>query len=267
MRISNSVSLIAVGAASVFVSFTLTNYALAASSPYGVWLDHTGSGAIEIKKCGKALCGYIVWVKDPRDVKKGCGKPLIRNVKYVGNNTWDRGLIYSPTDGKDYSVELKPISRSKLKVLGYAGSKFFSKTMYWKRAPSSLKRCDKGSKSKTQVAKKESNTKSGATPAKEIKIAALTDAPPPVRRPRDIGESYSSQPTNVAAIAAPMPELVPPKPVLARRPMSSSSREIAARQVNGMPAMAVGGPKDGDNADGLCTIRVPFVTISVPCNK
>ena len=38
-------------------------------SPLGVWIDHTGRGAVEITDCGGKLCGRIVWVKDPAIAK------------------------------------------------------------------------------------------------------------------------------------------------------------------------------------------------------
>ena len=269
LRFSNFASVLAVTAATYCVGVASMNQAWAAPSPLGVWYDHTRSGAIEIRKCGKALCGYIVWTKNPRDAKKGCGKPLIRNVKYVGRNTWDRGLIYSPTDGKDYSVELKPISNTKLKVLGYAGSKFFSKTMYWKRAPKNLKRCDK--KTQTQVAARHSRGLSAAT--KPVQVAVLRDAPPPVRRPATLPHGYTSQPMNTAATAAILPDLVAPKPVLARRPSPVGANMIAregrvasvsGERPSGVGAMVADGAA-AKQGDGFCTIRVPFATISIPC--
>ncbi|NIO39972.1 MAG: DUF2147 domain-containing protein, partial [Burkholderiales bacterium] len=50
------------------------------------------------------------------------------------NGTWDRGWIYDPEANSKYDVELKPIGSQKLRVMGYAGTKFLSETMIWKRA-------------------------------------------------------------------------------------------------------------------------------------
>ena len=38
--------------------------ASAGGEPTGVWIDHTGRGAVEITNCGGALCGRVVWLKD-----------------------------------------------------------------------------------------------------------------------------------------------------------------------------------------------------------
>jgi hypothetical protein len=42
---------------------------------------------------------------------------------------------------KNYDVEITALSNEKLKVMGYAGTKFLSETMTWTRAPAGLKMC------------------------------------------------------------------------------------------------------------------------------
>ena len=109
--------------------------------PTGVWIDHEGRGAVEISKCGQGLCGEIVWVKDEQTGSKACGLQIIGNVKKIGHNTWDQGWILDPEMGEKFDVELKPMSKSKLQVMGYLGVKTLSETMVWSRAPNTLKRC------------------------------------------------------------------------------------------------------------------------------
>ncbi|MFZ8528581.1 hypothetical protein ACO1NJ_14760, partial [Staphylococcus aureus] len=45
----------------------------------GVWIDHTGRGAVEIIDCGGRLCGSVVWLRDTKNVK-ACGVQIIGNV-------------------------------------------------------------------------------------------------------------------------------------------------------------------------------------------
>src|SRR5512136_1780450 len=73
----------------------------AAGDPTGVWMNDTGRGAIEIKPCGAALCGHVVWVKDTSDTK-GCGRQIIGNAAKVDSGTWDNGWIYSPEKKQKY---------------------------------------------------------------------------------------------------------------------------------------------------------------------
>jgi len=119
-----------------------TTAASAGNSPLGVWMNDTGRGAVEITQCGSKLCGKVVWTKSAKDRKSGCGKEIMGNVRKVSSKTWDGGWIYSPERKRRYDVELTPLSGDRLRVKGYAGSKFFSKTMIWTRAPADLERCD-----------------------------------------------------------------------------------------------------------------------------
>jgi uncharacterized protein (DUF2147 family) len=114
--------------------------ASAGGEPTGIWIDHTGSGAVEITHCGGALCGRVVWVKD-RASTSACGTQILGNVKPTGAGKWDNGWIYDPEEKAKYSVELTPMG-DRLKVLGYMGSKMLSETMMWRRAPADIKRCN-----------------------------------------------------------------------------------------------------------------------------
>ena len=117
--------------------------ALAAGDPQGVWMNDTGRGAIEIKDCGGKLCGHVVWVKDTAADAKGCGRQIIGDLVSESSGVWggDDAWIYSPEKKKNYNVEITPLADGTLKVKGYAGIKFLSKTMIWTKAPSDLQRC------------------------------------------------------------------------------------------------------------------------------
>lgn len=123
----------------------------------GVWINNEGKGAIEIKPCGAALCGNIVWLKNPvndqgkplsdrlnpDETKRNrpiCGLPVIGNVKRTPEG-WDEGWIYNPEEGAQYDVALQAAG-DRLTVTGYKGIKLFSKTFTWTRAPADLQRCD-----------------------------------------------------------------------------------------------------------------------------
>src|SRR4051812_44111148 len=49
-----------------------------AADPSGIWAKDDSSAKVEIKKCGRGICGKLVWL---RDAKNSQGKPLhdIRN--------------------------------------------------------------------------------------------------------------------------------------------------------------------------------------------
>jgi len=124
----------------------------------GIWFDDTGDGAIEIGPCGDRLCGRIVWLKSPND-KAGrpltdgynpeaakrsrpiCGLPVIGDLRRQTNGAWDAGWIYDPKEGKSYDVELKLHGTDRLQVTGYLGTKFFSESFIWTRAPATIPKC------------------------------------------------------------------------------------------------------------------------------
>jgi len=124
-----------------FSVVTLAAGAASAAEPTGMWYDHTGRGAVEITKCGSALCGRVVWVKEGQP-RSACGMQILGNVKPVASGVWDGGgWIYDPDRDSKFSVELTLVGAQALKVVGYMGSKMLSETMTWRRAPADLKRC------------------------------------------------------------------------------------------------------------------------------
>ncbi len=117
----------------------LATSAAAGSDPRGIWFDHNGRGAVRIDNCekGGGLCGYVVHVKEKKHADR-CGLQILGNVTPSGG-----GWIYSPSRGRKYTVRLKRLNDSKLRVVGNASSSFFSKTFHWKKAPGDLALCGK----------------------------------------------------------------------------------------------------------------------------
>lgn len=194
----------------VFAAPAALESASAAPDPTGIWMNDTGRGAVEIKQCGNALCGTVVWVKDPADAK-GCGKKILGDVAPVGGGRWDNGWIYSPERGRKYDVELTPLADGTLRVTGYAGVKFLSKTMIWKRPTQDLQLCG------TTEAKAE------PTPP-----AASNAATAPAAPPAHAGASPS------APAAAPATEPAPSQTATAEPPKAAA--EVIASPESKAPA-------------------------------
>jgi uncharacterized protein (DUF2147 family) len=125
----------------------------------GIWIDHSGQGAVEIAQCGASVCGRVFWIREavdtsgrpitdqrnPDQAKRGspiCGLQIIGELKRQPNGAWDGGWIYNPEDGGRFSVEIQLRNRDQLQVVGYAGIKFLGQTFVWKRAPANLSKCD-----------------------------------------------------------------------------------------------------------------------------
>lgn len=199
----------------------------------GIWIDHEGKGAIEIKPCGTALCGNIVWIKNPvndqgeplfdrrnPDANKRnrpiCGLPVIGNLRRMSDG-WDEGWIYSPEEGSLYDVALKAASKDKLVVTGYKGVKLFSKTFTWTRAPVDFQKC---------AGLTESKAKPAVVPPKVAAPTPNSGAPAVAKKPAA---------TNAAAHtpAGNKPPVAKTLPATANKP---ASKDTAAKASAAAPA-------------------------------
>jgi len=138
-------------------------------TPQGLWIDHTGRGAVEIAPCvpeaapgtpeAANLCGRIVWMKEPNDPKGQplrdtlnknaarraqpiCGLQIIGDVKPQRDGSWDKGWIYDPEQGSSFDLELSMRNPETLQVKGYMGVKFLSETFVWRRAKEAPPKCN-----------------------------------------------------------------------------------------------------------------------------
>jgi uncharacterized protein (DUF2147 family) len=134
------IALVAFSAASAF-----------AAEPTGTWLTQTGTSRIKIADCGGgALCGSIVWLKEPNDPATGRpktdrnnpdagkqSKPLIGTLivlgmKPAGAGKWS-GKVYNAEDGKTYSGNLTMTGDNSLQLQGCALGGLLCKSQTWAR--------------------------------------------------------------------------------------------------------------------------------------
>jgi len=279
----------------IALSFCAQSASAAKLSPLGVWIDQTGRGAVEIKPCGKKLCGHVVWARSRKDNKKGCGKKIIGNLKKVGSKTWDRGWIYSPERGRKFDLEIRTLSHNKLRILGYMGNKLFSKTMYWKRAPASLERCDQPPviADKPIIAKRTPATPAGTKTAKAHSKAsastktarATTTIVPP--KPKAVQRTAPMQkpdqrdiPAKEAKIASRAPAIHTPNVINKAPPAQEEIDSFQEADAGNEGARVYDNEESTEENEPVkkrrtvrykkkkrCTISAPFVTVSFPCNK
>ena len=249
--------------------------AFAAPDPTGIWMNDTGRGAVEIKQCGNALCGNVVWVKSASD-SKGCGKQIIGGVAPVGGGRWDNGWIYSPEKGRKYDVELTPLKNGSLRVTGYAGVKFLSKTMIWTRAPQDLQLCGQTvAKTETPAAKSDdaSAAPTPVTPAPAASppekpsaaaTAAATPPPPPVATDAN-RDAPKSEPGDSQA-----------QDDNSKRPSNETASADEASDADTGLGKALGNLKLGDlsldkvltkTKSGKCKLNTPWLKLQFDCEQ
>jgi uncharacterized protein (DUF2147 family) len=99
------------------VSFSKT---AAAAEALGTWYTGDKESQVRIVNCGGALCGTLVWLKEPNDPATGrpktdkhnadaskqnrplLGVPIVLAMKPNGAGQWN-GEVYNAEDGKTYS--------------------------------------------------------------------------------------------------------------------------------------------------------------------
>jgi uncharacterized protein (DUF2147 family) len=92
----------------------------AAADAIGTWYTGDKESQVRIVNCGGALCGNLVWLKEPNDPATGrpktdkynadaskqsrplLGVPIVLAMKPSGPGQWS-GQVYNASDGKTYS--------------------------------------------------------------------------------------------------------------------------------------------------------------------
>jgi uncharacterized protein (DUF2147 family) len=263
---------IALQTAALAVALLSTGAARADSSPLGIWIDHTGRGAVEIVNCGDKLCGFVAWVKDAKDAE-GCGEKIIGDVKSVGGGKWDNGWIWDPDSSSKYDVELTPMG-DQMRVVGYAGTKWLSETYTWKRAPADLKKCSKPGQATDTSAPKPADTPApkpaaDATPVtpKEQKVASIDPGTPaPVAPAAPAPEAKKAAEVTPAADDAPVAKSTEtaPKTKQAKKKDGPNAATLVARMVEAMDDEDDGASKpEKTRAKKNCKMEVPYLDMVV----
>jgi uncharacterized protein (DUF2147 family) len=120
-----------------------------AGSPLGVWLTQAGDARVRVSRCGEAICGVVVWLREPTNPATGqrmvddknpnpslarrpiIGLPLFTNMRIAGPNKWS-GQIYNADDGGTYVSNISVTGPDTLRVEGCVGMLCGSEN--WSRA-------------------------------------------------------------------------------------------------------------------------------------
>jgi uncharacterized protein (DUF2147 family) len=126
-----------------------------ASDPTGLWWAEGGFAKVEIRACGNALCGQVVWLRHPLDAD-GCelrdvenpdaalrdrsvtGLEILHGLRASPDDPdeWNGGTIYDPGSGRTYSAVAVMDGADRLRVRGYFGIRLLGRTTTWVRVGS-----------------------------------------------------------------------------------------------------------------------------------
>ena len=123
----------------------------------GRWLNGKGVAIIEVYKADGQYMGKVVWLKEPAypaDDPKGMagqervdrenpdpalrrrpilGLAIMRGFVFDGGDSWSKGRVYDPENGKEYRGKMTLASRDVLSLRGYVGISLFGRTEKWTR--------------------------------------------------------------------------------------------------------------------------------------
>jgi uncharacterized protein (DUF2147 family) len=121
-----------------------------AADPFGTWATEGGESKVRISNCGGALCGAIVWLKEPNDPKTGRAKTDTENTDAGKQNRpmlglqivlamkptttpdqW-KGQVYNPKDGNTYTGYFTITGADTAELKGCAMG-FICKSQAWTR--------------------------------------------------------------------------------------------------------------------------------------
>ena len=116
-----------------------------AQSALGVWLTDDGDALVEIGSCGAALCGRIVWMRDPPALddrhnpdpalraRPLCGLEILAGFAADGEGRWSGGRVYDPKTGSTYRGTITLDADGALTLRGYVGIPLFGRSARWTR--------------------------------------------------------------------------------------------------------------------------------------
>lgn len=126
--------------ATILITLNLSFGASAQESgdPTGTWLTQAGDAKVQVSRCGTAICGVVVWLRDPTDPHTGkpavddknpnpslrrrpvIGLPLFIGMQPSGTSRW-AGRIYNADDGGTYDSDIAMMGPNSLRVNGCVG--------------------------------------------------------------------------------------------------------------------------------------------------
>lgn len=135
----------------LFILLSIPAFAGEPDEVLGIWNTKGDLSRIELYKCGDKICGKVVWLKEPKFVRKQdgpvgevkfdwrnpdpalrkrpiLGMQVIEGLTYAGNDKWEKGSCYDPESGNSYKCNMRFSPPDKLNLRGYIGFSFIGRT-------------------------------------------------------------------------------------------------------------------------------------------
>lgn len=135
----------------IFTSLSFLAFSQSNNKILGEWYTADKKAVVTIFAEGKTISGKTTWMEEPLDSKgipkldrenpdenlrsrKRLGLKIMQGFVYKGDNVWEDGRIYKPTNGKTYGGTATLVDANTLELEGYLISlPFLGKKSTWKR--------------------------------------------------------------------------------------------------------------------------------------
>lgn len=134
---------IVTSAAAAAVLLTVGHSALAEpvdGDAYGVWRNPKDNVRVEIRPCGEAACGTVIWATPKAQAKAReagtaslIGTQVLRDLQLDESRGVWRGKVFVPELNRNFTGIAEPLDRSRLRAKGCVIGGLFCKSQVWTR--------------------------------------------------------------------------------------------------------------------------------------
>jgi uncharacterized protein (DUF2147 family) len=104
-----------------------------ARGPEGTWII-SDRVVIDIFSCDNALCGRVVWLRNPRlRTAEMCGRTIVWGLAPSGPEQWTDGSLFDPEDGSTYNLSATLQSDGTISARVYEGFSMLGRTEVLRR--------------------------------------------------------------------------------------------------------------------------------------
>jgi uncharacterized protein (DUF2147 family) len=118
-------------ASSMLMALGLAAVPVAAQELSGTFQRDNGESRVRFQPCGQAVCGSIVWLKNPANSTAKVGQRVFYDMVPNGAGSW-AGKAFNPEDGKTYSGKIT-LSGNALTTAGCVAGGLICRSVNWAR--------------------------------------------------------------------------------------------------------------------------------------
>ncbi len=108
----------------------------------GTYMNPDADAILKIYETGGKYFGKLVWTKNPANLdsnnpdvskrsQKRLGLVIMNNFIFDGDDTWEKGTIYDPKNGKTYDCKVTRDTKGNLDIRGYVGISLLGRTSHF----------------------------------------------------------------------------------------------------------------------------------------